>query len=222
MVSVCPVGCCSPAPGAVPGTEEDGSREERGQTWHATVTHDVHDKKMENNQTPPDGFLSKSAAPELMNTAGDGIPPNQVDSLPGDFSSVRKDGLIHEPESNTFLGGTKSCSVSVGDTKAAAMSSMGTVPNASQISPAMAQKINDDIKYQLMKEFRKFGRKYERIFTLLEEVQGPLAVKKQFIEFTIKEAARFKRIALIQQLEKILEKIESDHLCKKVNHKKKR
>lgn len=31
---------------------------------------------------------------------------------------------------------------------------------------------------------------YERIFILLEEVQGPLEMKKQFVEFTIKEAAR--------------------------------
>lgn len=31
---------------------------------------------------------------------------------------------------------------------------------------------------------------YEKIFALLEEVQGPSEVQKTFIEFTIKEAAR--------------------------------
>ncbi|KAM9669092.1 integrator complex subunit 6-like [Dama dama] len=181
----------------------------------ATVTHDVHEKKMENSQTPPGGFFSKSVSPGLMNMAGDGIPLNQVDSLSDDFTRLKKDGPIHKPGDNALIGGTKNCSVSAGDSKATAVSSKGAVPNKSQMSPVMAQKINDDIKYQLMKEVRKFGRNFERIFTLLEEVQGPLAVKKQFVEFTMKEAARFKRVVLIQQLEKVLEKVESNHLSKK-------
>ncbi|XP_064339011.1 integrator complex subunit 6-like [Camelus dromedarius] len=188
----------------------------------ATVTHDVHEEKTENNQTPPNGFLPKSAAPELMNMAADDLPPKQFDSVSDDFTSLSKDDLTDKPGSNTAERGTQTCSVSVGDSKATVMSSTGTVPHTLQISPAMAQKINDDIKYQLMKEVRRFGRKYERIFTLLEGVQGPLEVKKQFVEFTIKEATRFKRGVLIQQLEKFLEKVESDRLGNGVNHKKNR
>ncbi|XP_022409947.1 integrator complex subunit 6-like isoform X8 [Delphinapterus leucas] len=168
---------------------------------NVTVTHDVHEK-MENGQISPDGFLSKSAAPELMNMAGDSIPPDQVDSLSDDFTSLRKDDLMHSPGSNAVIGGTKNCSVSADDRKVSVASALETGPNTSQITPAMAQGINADIKHQLMKEVRKFGRKYERIFILLEGVQGPLAVRKQFIEFTIKEAARFKRRVLIQYLEK--------------------
>ncbi|XP_043753619.1 integrator complex subunit 6-like [Cervus elaphus] len=196
-----------------PGEPKGHSSSKRRQI--ATVTHDVDEKKMENSQTPPGGFFSKSASPGLMNMAGDGIPLNQVDSLSDDFTRLKKDGQIHEPGDNALIGGTKNCSVSAGDSKATAMSSKGTVPNKSQMSPVMAQKINDDIKYQLMKEVQKSGRNFERIFTLLEEVQGPLAVKKQFVEFTMKEAARFKRVVLIQQLEKVLEKVESNHLSKK-------
>ncbi|XP_033705206.1 integrator complex subunit 6-like isoform X7 [Tursiops truncatus] len=184
---------------------------------NVTVTHDVHEK-MENGQISPDGFLSKSAAPELMNMAGDSIPPDQVDCLSDDFTSLRKDDLMHNPGSNAVIGGTKNCSVSVDDRKVSVTSALETGPNTSQITPAMAQGINADIKHQLMKEVRKFGRKYERIFILLEGVQGPLAVRKQFIEFTIKEAARFKRRVLIQYLEKLLEKIESHHLLNNVNH----
>ncbi|XP_014336394.2 integrator complex subunit 6-like [Bos mutus] len=195
-----------------PGEPKGHSSSKRRRT--ATVTHDVHEEKMENNQTPPGGFFSKSASSELMNTAGDGIPLNQVDSLSDDFTSLKKDGPILKPRNNALIGGTKNCSVSAGGSKAAAMSSKGTVPNKLQISPAMAQKINDDIKYELMKEVRKFGRNFARIFTLFEEVQGPLSVKKNFVEFTIKEAARFKRVVLIQQLEKVLEKVESDCLSK--------
>uniref|UniRef100_A0A8C7EK83 INTS6/SAGE1/DDX26B/CT45 C-terminal domain-containing protein n=1 Tax=Neovison vison TaxID=452646 RepID=A0A8C7EK83_NEOVI len=140
---------------------------------------------LKSHPTPPDGFLPKIAAPEVTNRAGAGIPPNQLDSPTDDFT---KDGLIPKPGSNSLGGGNKNCSGSAGDPKGPAMSSPGAVPNTLQISPAVAKKINDDIKYQLMKEVRKFGRKYERIFTLIEEVQGPLAVKKQFVEFTIMEA----------------------------------
>uniref|UniRef100_A0A8C9D4G8 Integrator complex subunit 6 like n=1 Tax=Panthera leo TaxID=9689 RepID=A0A8C9D4G8_PANLE len=184
-----------------------------------TIIPDVHEEKRENGQIPPDGFLSKSAPPELMNMAGDGIPHHhQLDSLSDDFTSLRKDGLIHKPGTHALLGRSKHCSVSVDDRKASVTPTLGTVPNTLQITPAMAQGINADIKHQLMKEVRKFGRKYERIFILLEEVQGSLAVKKQFVEFTIKEAARFKRRVLIQYLEKVLEKIDSHHHLNNVNH----
>lgn len=113
---------------------------------------------MENGQIPPDVFLSKPAAPELMNITGDGITPNQLDSLSDDFTSLRKDGLIHKPSSNALVGGTKNCSVPAYDRKVSVTSTFRTVPNALQITPAMAQGINADIKHQLMKEVRKFGR----------------------------------------------------------------
>ena len=123
-----------------------------------TVTHDVHEEKMENNQTPPRGFFSTSASPELMNMAGDGIPPDQVDSLSDDFTSLREDGPIHKPGSNALIGETKNCSVSVDDQKVSVTSALEIVPSTLQITPAMAQGINADIKHQLMKEVRKFGR----------------------------------------------------------------
>ncbi|XP_024096804.1 integrator complex subunit 6-like isoform X7 [Pongo pygmaeus] len=185
---------------------------------NATVIHDGHEEKMENGQITPDGFLSKSAPSELINMTGDLMPPNQVDSLSDDFTSLSKDGLIQKPGSNAFVGGAKNCNLSVDDQKDPVASTLGTMPNTLQITPAMAQGINADIKHQLMKEVRKFGRKYERIFILLEEVQGPLEMKKQFVEFTIKEAARFKRRVLIQYLEKVLEKIDSHHLLNNINH----
>ncbi|XP_008506118.2 integrator complex subunit 6-like [Equus przewalskii] len=186
---------------------EPKSRSSSEEMQNAIVTHKVHAKKTKWTQTPPDGFMSNSAAPEQMNTAGDGVPPNRWDSLSDDVAGLRKDGLAHKPGSDALAGGSKTCSTSGGDRKVTATSSEGTVPNTSQISPAMAQKINYNIKYELRKEVRKFGRKYERIFTLLEGVQGPPAVKKQFVDFTIQEAARFKRVVLIQQLEKVLETI---------------
>ncbi|XP_049988640.1 integrator complex subunit 6-like isoform X2 [Alexandromys fortis] len=184
----------------------------------AAIIHDLHEEKMENGQSAADGFLLKSAPGEFMNVAEDGLISNQLDSLSDDFTGLRKDGFIHKPSNHLFLGGDKSCGLSVDDRKIAMASALETVPNSMQITPAMAQGINADIKHQLMKEVRKFGRKYERIFILLEEVQGPLETKKQFVEFTIKEAARFKRRVLIQYLEKVLEKIDSHPLLNNVNH----
>ncbi|XP_021573793.1 integrator complex subunit 6-like isoform X6 [Carlito syrichta] len=169
---------------------------------NATVILDVHEEKMENGQTPPDCFLSKSVSPELMNMAGVGISSNPLDSLSDNFTNISKNGLPHKPGSNALIGGSKDYNLSADDRKDRVASTLETMPNTLQITPAMAQGINADIKHQLMKEVRKFGRKYERIFILLEEVQGPLEMKKQFVEFTIKEAARFKRRVLIQYLEK--------------------
>ncbi|XP_031216674.1 integrator complex subunit 6-like isoform X2 [Mastomys coucha] len=183
-----------------------------------TVIHDTHEEKMENGQSPTAGFLLKSAPAEFMNVSGDGLISNQLDSLSDDFTGLRKDEFIHKPGNNILLEGAKTCSLSVDDQKITMASALETVPNSMQITPAMAQGINADIKHQLMKEVRKFGRKYERIFMLLEEVKGPLETKKQFVEFTIKEAARFKRKVLIQYLEKVLEKIDSHHLLNNVNH----
>lgn len=42
-----------------------------------------------------------------------------------------------------------------------------------------------------MVEFLSLFLDYEKIFSLLEEVQGPMEIQKYFIEFAIKEAARF-------------------------------
>uniref|UniRef100_A0A2K5K6L4 INTS6/SAGE1/DDX26B/CT45 C-terminal domain-containing protein n=1 Tax=Colobus angolensis palliatus TaxID=336983 RepID=A0A2K5K6L4_COLAP len=180
------------------------------------------EEEMENGQIPPDGLLSNSDSPELINVTGHPMPPNALGSFSYDFTSLSNDELIYKPDINEFAVGTKNYSVSAGDPPVTAMSSVETVPNTPQISPAMAKKINDDIKYQLMKEVRRFGRNYERIFILLGEVQGSMKVKRQFVEFTIKEAARFKKVVLIQQLEKVLKEIDSHCHLRKVKHMRKK
>nr|XP_011739250.1 sarcoma antigen 1 isoform X4 [Macaca nemestrina] len=190
--------------------------------WYSTVIHDIQEEEMENGQIPPDGLLSNSDSPELINMTGHRMPPEALGSFSYDFTSLSKDELLYKPDSNEFAVGIKNYSVSAGDPPVTAMSSVETVPNTLQISPAMAKKINDDIKYQLMKEVRRFGQNYERIFNLLEEVQGSMKVKRQFVEFTIKEAARFKKVVLIQQLEKVLKEIDSHCHLRKVKHMRKK
>ncbi|XP_052470631.1 integrator complex subunit 6 isoform X2 [Carassius gibelio] len=67
---------------------------------------------------------------------------------------------------------------------------------------------NAELRTRVIKEVRKPGRNYEAIFRLLEEVKGPASVQRYFIHHAIKEAARFKKRVLIQQLERALEEIE--------------
>ncbi|XP_048192022.1 integrator complex subunit 6-like [Perognathus longimembris pacificus] len=165
----------------------------------ATVSPDVWEQQMENGQSPLHG-LSKSAPLELKNFAQDGILSNHLDSLSDDLTGLGKNELIPKPSNDVPVEGTENGSVIDNQKPIASTSEMAST--SSEITPAMVEGINADIKHQLMKEVRKFGRKYERIFSLLEQVQGPLELKRQFVELAIKEASRFKKRVLIQYLEK--------------------
>ncbi|XP_072466588.1 integrator complex subunit 6 isoform X3 [Notamacropus eugenii] len=78
------------------------------------------------------------------------------------------------------------------------------------------EEVNTELKAQIMKEIRKPGRKYERIFTLLKHVQGSLQTKLIFLQNVIKEASRFKKRMLIEQLEGFLEEIH--RRSNQINH----
>ncbi|XP_067404138.1 integrator complex subunit 6-like isoform X4 [Emydura macquarii macquarii] len=148
----------------------------------------------------------------------DDLLPNDLDSLPDEFNCLSEDGLDHKPATNALIRGPLNYSVPVDDQKMVVESTSGTVPNSLQITHTMLEGNNADIKIKVMKEVRKPGRNYEKIFSLLEEVQGPMEIQKYFIEFAIKEAARFKKRVLIQHLERILEEIEFSSLPNRVNH----
>ncbi|KAF0881045.1 INT6 protein, partial [Crocuta crocuta] len=77
-------------------------------------------------------------------------------------------------------------SVSTDNPKATAMSVLGEVPDKLPIP----MEISIEIRDQLKREIRQFGRKYDRIFKLLEGVQGPPEVQKKMILYAMKEAAR--------------------------------
>ncbi|XP_057223376.1 integrator complex subunit 6 isoform X2 [Malurus melanocephalus] len=79
-----------------------------------------------------------------------------------------------------------------------------------------SREINIELRAQIMKEIRKPGRKYERIFFLLKHVQGSLQTRLIFLENVIKEASRFKKRMLIEQLESFLEEIH--RRANQVNH----
>lgn len=65
-----------------------------------------------------------------------------------------------------------------------------------------------ELRSQVIKEVRKPGRNYEAILRLLQQVKGPVNVQKYFIQHAIREAVRFKKRVLIQQLEAALSEVE--------------
>ncbi|XP_041439144.1 integrator complex subunit 6-B isoform X2 [Xenopus laevis] len=78
------------------------------------------------------------------------------------------------------------------------------------------EEANIELKAQILKEIRKPGRKYGIIFTLLKDVQGDLQTRLLFLQHVIKEATRFKKRMLIEQLEGFLEEIH--RRTNQVNH----
>lgn len=70
-----------------------------------------------------------------------------------------------------------------------------------------SQELNSELQVLITKEIRKPGRRYEKIFYLLKQIQGSLETRLIFLQSIIKEAARFKKRVLIEQLENFLEEI---------------
>ncbi|XP_029021075.1 integrator complex subunit 6 isoform X2 [Betta splendens] len=68
-----------------------------------------------------------------------------------------------------------------------------------------------ELRTRVIKEVRKPGRNYEAILRLLQQVKGTLDVQRYFIQHAIKEAVRFKKRVLIQQLETALAELEAKH-----------
>ncbi|XP_013879592.1 integrator complex subunit 6 [Austrofundulus limnaeus] len=77
-----------------------------------------------------------------------------------------------------------------------------------------------ELRGRVIKEVRKPGRNYEAILSLLQQVKGSVNVQKYFIQHAIKEAVRFKKRVLIQQLEDALAELEENQTtCSQVtNH----
>ncbi|XP_077584703.1 integrator complex subunit 6 [Stigmatopora nigra] len=70
-------------------------------------------------------------------------------------------------------------------------------------------KVNNELRGLITKEIRKPGRHYEKIFYFLKQIQGTLDTRLIFLQNIIKEAARFKKRVLIEQLENFLEEIHN-------------
>ncbi|XP_067903166.1 integrator complex subunit 6 isoform X1 [Heterodontus francisci] len=164
---------------------------------------------------PPEGpaLISAQAAAETL--------------LPSDFQAepelnhVAEDVLDHKRGTDMVMRDSlESPSETDDETDVAVESNPGlslAISDRVQVQP-VAEGNNAELRIKVMKEIRKPGRNYDRLFRLLEDIQGPLEIQRNFIQNTIKEAARFKRRVLIQQLERVLDDVISRSLSTQINH----
>lgn len=90
-----------------------------------------------------------------MNMMGDSIPQNQLDSLSDVLISLSKGGLIYKPGSNALREGIIAIYLSAVDPKVTEMSALEMM---STKLPLRSNETSVDIKQQLRKEIRQFGR----------------------------------------------------------------
>ncbi|XP_072451751.1 integrator complex subunit 6 isoform X1 [Chiloscyllium punctatum] len=153
--------------------------------------------------------------------------PAMENLLPSDFQAVSElnhvaeDVLDHKLGTDTVMrDSVESPSETDDETDVAVENNPGlsfAVSDRLQVHPVVEGN-NAELRIRVMKEIRKPGRNYDRLFRLLEDIQGPLEIQRNFIQNTIKEAARFKRRVLIQQLERVLEDVVSRSLSTQINH----
>ncbi|XP_012873579.1 PREDICTED: protein DDX26B-like [Dipodomys ordii] len=91
-----------------------------------------------------------------------------------------------------------------GDSEVEMMPELAVVPDP---LTAENEELNAGIKRELKKEIQNLGYGYQYIFQLLEEVQGPLEMKREVVLHAIREAARFNCQDLTVHLESALKKI---------------
>ncbi|XP_072288058.1 integrator complex subunit 6-like [Pyxicephalus adspersus] len=184
-----------------------------------TVTSEGNEERTGNGQAVEkqiDG-LSPLISPAAL--GDDDLLPNNFDSVTNELNSLIEDHLDHKPVNNALIKAHLEDYTPLEDSPVnRECTSAITVPKSLKEAQSMINGTNADIKIKVMKEVRKPGRNYEKIFALLEEVQGSVDIQKNFIEFTIKEAARFKKRVLIQHLERFLSELESNGLPNMVNH----
>ncbi|KAM8952401.1 integrator complex subunit 6-like [Pelodytes ibericus] len=186
---------------------------------NATLIPEGNGERTDNGQPmekPMDGL---SPLLEPASLSDEDMLLNDFDSVSDELSCLHEDSLEHKTVNNALGKGPLENYVPLEDALMTqeCTSSMPLSVSLKEMQ-SMIQGTNADIKIKVMKEVRKPGRNYQKIFSLLEEVQGPFDVQKTFIEFTMKEAARFKKRVLIQHLERIISELGSTDLPNSVNH----
>ncbi|KAL2310910.1 hypothetical protein Nmel_002591, partial [Mimus melanotis] len=155
--------------------------------------------------------------------------PNAVDSefslSSSTFNSLDRPTAHIEDVGHEHLGNNLNVDGFLENHEESGSKEQNTEENMTMSSPSKGKKtvhcrssreINIELRAQIMKEIRKPGRKYERIFFLLKHVQGSLQTRLIFLQNVIKEASRFKKRMLIEQLESFLEEIH--RRSNQVNH----
>uniref|UniRef100_A0A8C5LTZ8 Integrator complex subunit 6 n=1 Tax=Leptobrachium leishanense TaxID=445787 RepID=A0A8C5LTZ8_9ANUR len=133
----------------------------------------------------------------------------------GEMDNVENGNSVFELESNhdLFKSGTECGNIENGFGSGLS----GIAHKLRRLNPCRShEEVNTELQAQILREIRKPGRRYETIFSLLKEVEGSLQTRLLFLQKIIKEATRFKKRMLIEQLEGFLEEVH--RRSNEVNH----
>uniref|UniRef100_A0A8C3GFS7 INTS6/SAGE1/DDX26B/CT45 C-terminal domain-containing protein n=1 Tax=Cairina moschata TaxID=8855 RepID=A0A8C3GFS7_CAIMO len=125
-----------------------------------------------------DGLSVQMASSVSAVMGEDGMLPSDLNSLPDEFNCLNEDGLDRKPGTNALVRGPLNYSTARDNQKRVMESTSESVLNSLKITPTMLEGSDADIKIRVMKEVCKPGRNYEKIFSLLEEVEGPMEIQK--------------------------------------------
>ncbi|KFQ12302.1 Integrator complex subunit 6, partial [Leptosomus discolor] len=185
----------------------------------------IHKTSETNNEVTMDDVVENHVTDPLASD----VFPNTVDSefsmSSSPFNSLDRPAAHTEDADHEHLGNNLNVDGFLENHEELSSKEQSTEENLPMSSPSKGKKsvhcrssreINIELRAQIMKEIRKPGRKYERIFFLLKHVQGSLQTRLIFLQNVIKEASRFKKRMLIEQLESFLEEIH--RRSNQVNH----
>ncbi|XP_068867359.1 integrator complex subunit 6 isoform X3 [Aphelocoma coerulescens] len=185
----------------------------------------IHKTSETNNEAGVDDVIENHVTDPLSSD----VFPNTVDSefslSSSPFNSLDRPTTHTEDVGHEHLGNNLNVDGFLENHEESGSKEQSTEENMTMSSPSKGKKtvhcrssreINIELRAQIMKEIRKPGRKYERIFFLLKHVQGSLQTRLIFLQNVIKEASRFKKRMLIEQLEGFLEEIH--RRSNQVNH----
>ncbi|XP_074995781.1 integrator complex subunit 6 isoform X2 [Calonectris borealis] len=185
----------------------------------------IHKTSETNNEVTMDDVVENHVTDPLSSDVFPNIVDSEFSMSSSPFNSLDRPAAHAEDVGHEHLGNNLNVDGFLENHEESSSKEQSTEENLPMSSPSKGKKpahcrssreINIELRAQIMKEIRKPGRKYERIFFLLKHVQGSLQTRLIFLQNVIKEASRFKKRMLIEQLESFLEEIH--RRSNQVNH----
>ncbi|XP_016282174.1 sarcoma antigen 1 isoform X1 [Monodelphis domestica] len=169
-----------------------------------SVGQEASEERLDDDQCPV-----RSPSQSVDTTDQASVLRNDLDALLSELNNL-SGGLVYTASDNTLGKGSGNCNHSPHDQREEAAQS--SLPSGSNSLNNLPEESEASYKVQILKEVRKPGRNYEKIFAVLEKVHGSAEIQKRLIFVAIKEAARFKKRVLIQRLEALLEELHFKNL----------
>ncbi|XP_009640908.1 integrator complex subunit 6 [Egretta garzetta] len=185
----------------------------------------IHKTSETNNEVTMDDVVENHVTDPLSSDVFPNTVASEFSMSSSPFNSLDRPAAHTEDVGHEHLGNNLNVDGFLENHEESGSKEQSTEENLPMSSPSKGKKtvhcrssreINMELRAQIMKEIRKPGRKYERIFFLLKHVQGSLQTRLIFLQNVIKEASRFKKRMLIEQLESFLEEIH--RRSNQVNH----